>query len=99
MSVEEQRIKRMNEYIKNLNTRKNYFRDIEAKIPPAILEANEDDEDNELFGVPPPVQVNEVKVSEANSSKKGGKADKKKIDKANSKKKDESKEDEDDEDE
>ena len=56
----------MNDYIKNLNTRKNYFRDIEAKIPPAILEANEDVEDNGLFGVPPPVQVNEVKVSEAN---------------------------------
>jgi hypothetical protein len=43
---------------------------------------NEDDEDNELFGVPPPVQVNEVKISEANSSKKGGKPDKKKMDKA-----------------
>ena len=51
----------MNDYIKNLNIRKNYFRDIEAKIPPAILEANENDEDNELYGAPLPTPFNEVK--------------------------------------
>ena len=88
----------MNEYIKNLNTRKNYFRDIEAKIPPAILEAYEDDEDNELFGVPPPTQVNEIKNSEPNTSKKGAKAEKQKAEKAEAKKKDENQQDDDDDD-
>jgi hypothetical protein len=89
----------MNDYIKNLNVRKNYFRDIEAKIPPAILEANEDDENNELFGAPPPSQVNEIKNSEASASKKGGKAEKQKIEKADTKKKISASLDEDDEDE
>jgi hypothetical protein len=76
LSAEEQRIKKMNDYIKNLNIRKNYFRDIEAKIPPAILEANENDEDNELYGAPLPTTFNEIKKSEPNASKKSGKAEK-----------------------
>lgn len=66
----------MNDYIKNLNIRKNYFKDIEAKIPPAILEANEADEENEMFGAPPPVPVNEIKKIETIASKKDKTAEK-----------------------
>jgi hypothetical protein len=42
----------MKEYIKTLNTKKAYFSNIEAKIPAAIVEANEDEEDNENYGMP-----------------------------------------------
>ena len=42
----------MNEYQRGLNQRKNYFRDIDEKVPSPILEADEKDEDNELYGMP-----------------------------------------------
>lgn len=42
----------MNDYQRNLNQRKTYFRDIDDKIPPAILEVEEVDEDNESYGMP-----------------------------------------------
>ncbi len=66
----------MNDYIKNLNIRKNYFKDIEAKIPPAILEAEEADEDNEMLGAPPPVEFNEPKKTETISAKREKAAEK-----------------------
>ena len=42
----------MREYIKTLNNKKPYFTNLEAKIPNAIVEYNEEDEDNESFGMP-----------------------------------------------
>jgi hypothetical protein len=76
----------MNDYIRSLNMRrKPYFKEIEDRIPPAIVELNEEDENNEMYGVPAPAPVNESKKYDNDAKKE--KANEKSNKKVESKKK------------